>query len=202
MKKIFILISLLILVTTSIGADSLWRTYSEGIYQPSRRRISVGDIVTIYVSESTSAVQQASTSSGKTTSLTSSLADNWDQVANLLGNERVRKKRDISIGGGDRYQGNGQTTRKSNVKAIITAIVTEVLKSGNLFVVGEHKVKVNHDIETIRVSGIVRPADVTPKNTIFSYQIAKAEVSVSGRGGPVAAKQNPGIISRIFNWVF
>ena len=76
------------------------------------------------------------------------------------------------------------------------------LKNGNLFVVGEHKVKVNQDIETIRISGIIRPEDITRKNSVFSWQIAKAEVSVSGSGGPIATKQNPGVVGKLVNWIF
>ena len=201
MKITYILISIII-VTTHIYADSIWQSGSAGIYQSSRRKVKLGDVITIYVSESTSAVQQASTSSGKTSSFGTDLQTNFEQLSNILGNSRDQNKKDLAFTGGDSYQGNGQTARKSNVSAVISAIVTEVYKNGNLFIVGEHKVKVNHDIETIRVSGIIRQGDVSGKNTIFSYQIAKAEVSVSGRGGPVASKQNPGIATKLFNWIF
>eukprot|EP01047_Picozoa_sp_COSAG01_P011791 COSAG01_NODE_519_length_16012_cov_4.344058_19_plen_203_part_00 len=202
MKKACILISLILFSAGCLQADSLWRSYSNKIYQPGSRKVSVGDMVTIYVSESTSAVQQASTSTGKSSAIGTSLSSNWDKLTTALGNNRDRRKRDIAISGNDAYRGTGQTERKSSVKAVITAIVTEVLESGNLFVVGEHKVKVNHDIETIRVSGIIRPADITRKNTVFSYQIAKAEVSVSGSGGPVSSKQTPGILGKVVNWIF
>ena len=81
------------------------------------------------------------------------------------------------------------------------AVVTEVLETGNLFVVGEHRVKVNNEIETVRVSGLVRPQDISAKNSIFSYQIAKAQVSVNG-DGVVATKQTPGVMTKMFNWFF
>ena len=130
-----------------------------------------------------------------------SIQNNWDQVANLLGNETIRKTFDFGFSGEDEYQGSGQTSRRSKVKAIVTSIVTEILDSGNLFIIGEHNVKVNNEIETIHVSGIVRPQDISAKNSVFSYQIAKAEVSVNGEG-VVGAKQTPGMMTKMFNWLF
>lgn len=182
-------------------ADSLWESAKVPFYGKNKRRVRVGDMITIYISESTSAVQAATTTTRKDSSVGTNLLNNWDQVANLLGNETVRKNLDFQVKGNDEYQGAGQTSRQSKVKAVVTAVVTEVLETGNLFVVGEHRVKVNNEIETVRVSGLVRPQDISAKNSIFSYQIAKAQVSVNG-DGVVATKQTPGVMTKMFNWFF
>ena len=83
----------------------------------------------------------------------------------------------------------------------MTAMVTEVMETGNLFIVGEHEVKVNNEVETVRISGIIRPQDITGQNTVLSSQVAKVEVSVNG-AGVVASKQSPGILTKMFNWLF
>lgn len=201
LKYLCLISSILVLSFTSIFADSLWDNATSGYYESAKRRIRVGDIVTIYISESTSAVQQATTSTRKDSSINAGMENNWDQVANLLGNETIRKTFDFGLSGEDQYQGSGQTSRTSKVKAIVTSVVTEVLDSGNLFIVGEHRVKVNNEIETIRVSGVIRPQDISAKNSVYSYQIAKAEVSVNGEG-VVGAKQTPGMMTKMLNWLF
>ena len=61
--------------------------------------------------------------------------------------------------------------------------------------------KVNNELETVRVAGVIRPQDIDANNSIFSYQIAKAEISVNG-AGVVSEKQNPGLMSKIFGWMF
>ena len=201
MKITSIFISFFIFISTCV-ADSIWSQAASGMYQLPSRRIMLGDVITIYVSETTSAVQQASTSSGKNSQVGGKLINQFDRLSSILGNQRDQQEREMSLQGGDSYQGTGQTARRSSVSAVVSAIVTEILDNGNIYIVGEHKVKVNNDIETIRVSGIVRPSDISPKNTVYSYQIARAEVSVSGRGGPVASKQTPGIATKLFNWIF
>jgi flagellar L-ring protein precursor FlgH len=184
-----------------IHADSLWNASTGSLYGGEKKRVRVGDVVTVVISESTSAVQEASTRTSKGSSVGLELGSAWDQVANLLGTETIRKTYDASLSGNDDYRGTGQTSRKSQVKAMITAVITEILEGGNVYVVGEHKVKVNNEVETIRVSGIIRPSDIGIDNTINSYQIAKAEVSVNG-AGVVGSKQNPGVLTKMFNWLF
>ena len=201
LKFLFLISVTLLMFSVDFYADSLWENAKGEYYGASRRRIRVGDIITVYISEATSAVQEATTSTKKDSSMGTSIQNNWDQVANLLGNETIRKTFDFGFSGEDEYQGSGQTSRRSKVKAIVTSIVTEILDSGNLFIIGEHNVKVNNEIETIHVSGIVRPQDISAKNSVFSYQIAKAEVSVNGEG-VVGAKQTPGMMTKMFNWLF
>lgn len=195
----FVLFSLLFGI--SIYADSLYDNARLPLYGVTRRQVQVGDVITIYVSESTSAVQQASTRTERESKLGASIQADWEQIGNLLGNETLKQKRNYSLGGDDQYEGSGQTSRRSQVKAVVSSVVTDILDNGNLFVEGIHKVKVNDELETIRVSGVVRPQDISPKNSVFSYQIAKAEISVNG-SGVVASKQSPGIMTKMFSWLF
>ncbi len=184
-----------------VYADSLWDSGKGNLYSADRRRPKVGDVVTIMISESSTAAQEATTRTSKESGIGVELGSGWDQVANLLGSETIRKTYDGSLKGNDTYLGTGQTARKSTVQAMVTAVITEILENGNVYVVGEHKVKVNNEIETIRISGIIRPTDITAANTINSYQIAKAEVSVNG-AGVVGSKQSPGVLTKMFSWFF
>jgi flagellar L-ring protein precursor FlgH len=200
-KRIFLLVLISLISPVDSFADSLFDNAKTPFYGVNRRLISVGDIITIYVSESTSAAQQASTSTERESRLGGSLQTNWEQIGNLLGNETLNQKREYGLNGDDKYEGSGQTSRRSQVKAVVSSVVTEILDNGNLFVEGIHKVKVNDELETIRVAGIIRPQDISPQNSVYSYQVAKAEISVHGTG-VVAAKQSPGIMTKMFNWLF
>lgn len=184
-----------------VVADSLWDSAKGNLYSADRRKPRVGDVVTIIVSEASSAQQEATTRTSKESGIGVDLESGWDQVANLLGSETIRKTYTGKLSGTDDYRGSGQTARKSTVRAMVTAVITEILENGNVYVVGEHKVKVNQEMETIRISGIIRPGDISASNTIESYKIAKAEVSVNG-SGVVGSKQSPGILTKMLNWFF
>ena len=201
MHKLFVIILLISISGTPLLSDSLWSPSQASFYSVQKRQIRIGDIITVLISESTSAVHSATTRTQKDASVGASMRNNWDQVANLLGNETLRKTFNFGLSGDDSYEGSGQTSRQSSVRAVVTCVVTEVLESGNLFIVGDHRVKVNNEIETVRISGVIRPADITGQNTVLSSQVAKAEVSVNGEG-VVSAKQTPGIMTKMFNWLF
>ncbi len=198
-----LIFSIIVIVSASnIQADSLWdQSTIDSFYTSKSRSVSIGDIITVRISEASSAVHEASTSTKKKSKLGTDLLSAWDQVANLLGNENIRKQHELSIEGEDEYNGLGQTSRKSRVRAVVSAVVTEILESGNLFIVGEHRVKINDEVETIRISGIIRPEDIQANNDIYSHQLAKAQVSVHGRG-IVGSKQTPGFLTKLLNWLF
>jgi len=189
------------LIGVPLYADSLWDTGKGNLYSAERRKPKVGDVVTIVVSEASSAQQEATTRTSKESGVGLDLESGWDQVANLLGSETIRKTYSGKLKGNDEFRGTGQTARKSTVRAMVTAVITEILENGNVYVVGEHKVKVNQEMETIRISGIIRPSDISAANTIDSYKIAKAEVSVNG-SGVIGSKQSPGVLTKMFNWLF
>ncbi len=198
-KSVGFLVSTLLL-SGSLNADSLWKP-GFSPYGAVKHQVRVGDTVRVRISESTSAVQEATTKTSKGSSIGSDSMGNWNQVASILGNETNRKNFQFKIGGNDAYQGQGQTSRRSRVESTLTAIVTEVLDGGNLFIIGEHEVKVNDETEMVRVSGIISPGDISQDNSVFSYQIAKAEISVHG-SGVIGSKQTPGILTKMLNWFF
>ena len=201
MIKQFVFGSLIIL--NSIFASSLY-TLSEqdsSIYA-GRSEFRVGDVVTIFISEATSAVQEAGTQTSGRSQVDAQFDTVWNQLSmNQNENAQLDQRRNYVIGGGSRYDGLGQTTRKSSVKAVMSGVVTRVFNNGNLYVVGEHQVRVNAETETIQISGILRPEYVNEQNAVFSYQIADLSITLEG-DGVVANKQTPGFISKVTSWLF
>ncbi|MCK5091571.1 MAG: flagellar basal body L-ring protein FlgH, partial [Gammaproteobacteria bacterium] len=72
------------------------------------------------------------------------------------------------------------------------------LPNGNLFVRGQKRVHINQGDEFIKISGIVRAADVRQDNTISSTLIADAQITYNGSGA-IADSNSMGWITRFFN---
>ena len=51
------------------------------------------------------------------------------------------------------------------------------------------------------IRGTVRSRDIAPDNTVLSPLVADAEISFVG-SGIVTDKNSPGILTRLFNWLF
>jgi flagellar L-ring protein precursor FlgH len=76
--------------------------------------------------------------------------------------------------------------------------VVQRLDNGNLVVRGEKWITINQGREFVRVSGIIRPIDIDPDNSIPSSRVANARIAYSGKGA-VADSAAPGLLARFFN---
>ena len=188
----FLAVSFLLSASHFAFPDAIWKDTSSSLCSASKS-FKVGDIITIIILESTNAVQKAETGTGVTDSLSSAFSSN---LASFLHPSKA-----VSGSGGNTYDGQGSTTRTSNVTAKVATVVTRVLSNGNLLISGEHRVEVNDEVQTIKISGMVRPKDVSVANTVYSYQVAGANVSIKGNGS-VGEAQAPGFFTRLFNWFF
>jgi flagellar L-ring protein FlgH len=72
--------------------------------------------------------------------------------------------------------------------------ITEVLPNGNYRLEGARSVDINGDRQLIEISGICRPRDITPDNTILSTYIAEAQIAYSG-SGMIQDAADPGILT-------
>lgn len=176
-------------------ADSIWNKESSSPYSV-EKAFKVGDIVNILILESTSALNSARTKTDVRDDLGMSFTHTLQRLAPIIGTNSQADGNISNI-----YKGDGQTARTSNVQARIAAWVTEVMPNGNLVISGKHKVQVNDEIQEISITGNVRAKDISGANTVYSYQVANAEVVVRGKG-VVAQTESPGWLTRIFNWLF
>jgi flagellar L-ring protein precursor FlgH len=98
-------------------------------------------------------------------------------------------------------KGDGTTSRQGALRTTLTAKIIEVFPNGNLKIEGKKTININGEKQLTVLTGIVRPEDVTPKNTVPSYLIADAKISFYGKG-MLQDAQEPGVFARIFNWIF
>ncbi|MBO8142170.1 MAG: flagellar basal body L-ring protein FlgH [Firmicutes bacterium] len=172
------------------GAQSLWPG-SGSLYSDSKAH-QVGDLVTLIIVERTEATQSATTETGKDSSLTLGPVAISDWVPAIS---------PISASASDSFRGGGSTTRGGTLNARMTAKVVDVLPNGILVIEGRQTIVVNGDEQVIVVSGLVRPQDIQPDNTVLSTFVADATISYYGQG-PLADKQQPGLLTRLLNWLF
>ncbi|MBN2060132.1 MAG: flagellar basal body L-ring protein FlgH [Deltaproteobacteria bacterium] len=195
----------------SSGAN-LWHEASSRNYFQDLRAHKAGDLVTVNIVETSKASKNATTNTGRESSLSAGI-DNllgWEgKLKHLtsLGNKNVRSAYDnTSMFKGslnNSFKGSGTTTRDESMTASITARVMEVKPNGNLFIQGSREVKVNHETQYIILSGFIRPMDISPDNTVLSSYIGDARIEYIGSGS-VSDKQRPGWLTRAVDiiWPF
>lgn len=191
-KMTWLTAALFLLITAQASATSLWSDTSPAAAMfADRKARAVGDTVTILIVEQTSAVNKAGTNTSKETET------NMGAGSGFLLKAITAAGSDYS----DSYNSSGSTTRSNTLNAKITAQVVEVKPNGNLVITGSQTIKVNGEDQKIQVTGTVRPDDINPDNTVYSTALSDSSVKVDGKGS-IGSKQKPGIINRLFGWLF
>jgi len=158
----------------------------------------VGDLLTVRLVEQTDASKTSNTSTTKTTDV---------EIANptLFGRPVTKNGTPLLSGSLDSDQafaGAGDSSQSNSLEGSITVTIAERLPNGYLVIRGEKWVSLNQGREFIRISGIVRPVDIGPDNTVLSAQVADARIAYGGKGA-LADANRMGFLARFFNhpWV-
>jgi len=150
------------------------------------------DLITIVVSDNSSAVSTGVTNTARKSSVSASVTSlagpksatgALANLANSANNTQI--------------QGQGTTSRGTTLSTTVTAEVTAVLPNGNLVVKGQKEILVNSEKQVITVQGIVRPDDLSPVNSVPSDRVARMEILVNGKGVVNDAVKRPFVLYRL-----
>lgn len=184
---------LIVLAAISLAGTVWGQNMSTSMFADRRARI-VGDVITILVVEYSAASSEASTTTSK---------DN-DHGFLVTGGSNMKAHAPMyGLRGNIRngFRGDASVSRQGRVRTKITANITEINPNGNFIIQGSRTVEVNGEKELTTITGTVRPQDVSWDNTVYSYQIADAQISYKGKG-VVNTGQKPGFLTRVLNWIF
>ena len=152
----------------------------------------IGDIVSVLLTERTSAAKRADTELNKGTDI--NIED-----PNIFGQPVTIKDRKLGVAfdSNSAFEGEASSNQSNSLRGAIAVQVARVLPNGNLFVQGEKWIKINQGDEYLRLSGVIRPEDVSPTNTISSTRVADARIAYGG-AGVLNESNKPGWLSRFF----
>jgi flagellar L-ring protein precursor FlgH len=157
----------------------------------------VGDVLTIRLTETTSASKSAVTKTTKTTSVNNTGPTLFGKTYTANGQPIGT----VTLAGADAFDGEGQSTQGNSLAGSLTVTVMEVQPNGNLVVQGDKTLKLNQGDEFVHVSGIVRSTDIATDNSVTSDRVADAHISYSGKG-VIDSSNRMGWLARFFNSAF
>lgn len=156
----------------------------------------VGDLVTVQIIEQASALTTGATAQSRASSTDNvitrflGIPGPSGPLANLL-----------QSSGDSSLQGQGSTSRQTSVTAVLTTHVTHVMPNGNIIIEGGKEIAVNSERQVVWLRGVVRPADLSPENSVASSRIGLMDLRVNGRGVVNDAIRRPNFLFRLFQWI-
>ena len=176
-----------------ISEGSLWQDRPVvGDLRASR----LNDLVTVKISESTTAVAKADVSQSRNGSNklnTGGLFGSWANLGTVTDNR--------ASGTANAYKGGGTTDRSATFTTTVTARVVKVLNNGNLIFEGYRDIQLNNETQRLYVAGLVDPRRLDATNSITSDQVAELRIGYGGKG-VVDETLKPGFISRLLNLIW
>ncbi len=155
----------------------------------------IGDVLSVTLMESTNASKSAATNTDKDDEIDISASAIFGSTGpSINGNLALTN----SLDGERAFSGSGDSAQSNSLSGEIAVTVVDVLPSGNLVVRGEKIIGLNQGSEFIRISGIVRPQDVSTDNIVVSSKIANSRIFYGG-GGVIAESNSRGWLSRFFD---
>ena len=154
-------------------SGAIYSSNSGGLFATDRRASVVGDILTVQLTEDFAASKSQSASAAKSDSFSVDLP----AILDANGNDA-----NLTAGGATTFSGTGAAAQRNSLRGQISVTVTQVHNNGNMEISGQKKLLLNNGDEYIRLSGIIRPEDITADNIIVSNRIANAQISYIGAG--------------------
>ncbi|MBY0229445.1 MAG: flagellar basal body L-ring protein FlgH [Gemmataceae bacterium] len=183
-------------------AESIWQRRSQryGFLFNDQRARNVGDILTVLIAE-TNAINQREQRQLKKATDTSAKLDYKGSTASDNGGRTGALSFEASASSNRAFDGNAQFTSGRQFTDTLTATVVDVLPNGNLVIEGHRIRVVSGEQRLLRVTGLVRPADLSAFNSVPSAAIANFKIEYCGRGVDTNTTTR-GWLGRAFDYVW
>lgn len=155
-----------------------------------------GDIITVRIEINDKATLNNTSNRSRKSSADADLGFTYD----LMGIVEADINGEGDVNSNSTSAGQGSTARSERIEMSVAAIVTRVLPNGYLLIEGSQEVLVNFEQRTLHVAGLIRPADISPDNTISYEKIAEARIAYGGKGR-LTEVQQPGWTQQIWDRV-
>lgn len=188
-------IAFLLSIASLASGESLWGAGSS-LYSSEKAK-RVGDSLTVVIKEKAQAEQKKNVQKGKALGFDASTSgDALGFLGTLL---------PLTTGAKTDFKDDDKTSSSGSFEAQVTVKVVKTYPNGDLLLEGEKKLRINNDVQHIRVSGVANPRDIDYNNTVLSTRLADPRIEVLSKV-ELGDKKEPGIItqtlSAIFDWLF
>lgn len=180
------------------SAGSLYRPTVGGLFEDNRAR-GVGDIIVIAIDESETATRDSATQLSKKSSLNAGLSSAFGLIA--AGGSVTPAEASLGASTNNAFDGSGKISRAGSLHGTLPVRVRKVMPNGDFYVEGQKVVLVNDEENHLYISGVIRPADISPDNIVPSSRVADAEIEYTGRG-VVTETNRQGWLAKVVNFLW
>ena len=181
------------------SADSLWKPGARSGLSD-KKASAIGDIVTIVVQESATTSKQNNTKTSKSSDIDASISSflYGPTASGLL--TKGGQYPALKAGAKNTFDGGGQINNSEQINARIAVRVVDILPNNTMIVEGRRRTAFSGEKQEVVLRGVVRGDDVSALNTVLSYNVADASISIVSSGS-VSDTQKKGWFTKTWDKV-
>lgn len=202
-KKLILSLIVMLSVATVVNAESLFTLSASQGYTAAPKSLyagvratSIGDTVSIVISENITSSDNVNFSTSKSSETVDHFTEFIRKVLHLGFVKDVN-----NFGGSNAVTNTAATTRSATFTNVVTAQVVQIQANGNLVVQGKKSIVNGNERMDLIVSGIVDPRWINDQGQIESNKVSNLQFGMSGRGS-ISRSQNEGIINKFIRYLF
>ena len=175
-----------------VPTGGIYKASSNGLFASDIRARDVGDILTVSLLETFTATKSQSAASAKNDSFAVTLPTG---LPNMFTGGYDKNAAGLNAGTARSLLDQAMPRNPILLTGFLTVMVTRVFDNGNMEIAGQKKLRLNNGDEYVRLTGLIRPEDITANNVVLSNRIADAEIVYVG-AGEIADSSRQGWLSR------
>ena len=162
-----------------------------------KKDLQVGDIIQVIVQEGLNNSSEDTMESSKKTStgigggLISNLTPGSTKVDRLTGKANHLLGLGLNANSSNLLSGSVKAKSVEVFTTTISAVITQTYQNGNYFIEGSKQMLINGQKQIIKISGLIRPYDIAPDNTINSSQLANLKILYNKAGKEMQSVDKP-----------
>jgi flagellar L-ring protein FlgH len=151
----------------------------------------IGDILTVVIQETKETSKNTQAKSSKSSGIDASIQSLFypPSATSLL-----KKKGELpalKLNSSTQFQGGGNISSSERIASRISVRVVDVLPNRHFLVEGTQLTSFGGETQEAILKGVVRELDITPGNTVFSYNLSDVTIRFASKG-PITSTQKKG----------
>lgn len=152
---------------------------------------AVGDILTVVIQETKETSKNTQAKSSKSSGIDAGIQSLFypPSATSLL-----KKKGELpalKLNSSSQFQGGGNISSSERIASRISVRVVDVLPNRHFLVEGTQLTSFGGETQEAILKGVVRELDITPGNTVFSYNLSDVTIRFASKG-PITSTQKKG----------
>jgi flagellar L-ring protein precursor FlgH len=198
-KTTFVAFVVLLLSGACLQAGSIWAKRDKNLRAPYTDDVArrIGDTLTIVIAEDSKVDNKAKRDLQKQTGRSAEFSGQL----NITGEAETVPSFSFDGQSNNALKSKADFKDERSFEDRVSVVVVDILANGSLVVNGTRDRSIAGDVQTIEVSGVVRPSDIAYDNTIKSQRVANFRI-VTKNTGVSAPYTQPGWLGAIVNMLW